>query len=94
MTDDRAKSLIIAYKCSSYKRTCFDQNIYVGPSPSSQLKIQVPSTSFKFRIQVEDLHRNCEQTVKELQILQSNSPRTTHAKETQTEIESAEMRRN
>ena len=42
MTDDREKSLIIAYKCSSYKRTCFDHDRYEGSSPTSQLKIRVP----------------------------------------------------
>ena len=43
MTDDRAKSLIIAYKCRSYKRTRFDHvNRYVDSSTSSQFKIQVP----------------------------------------------------
>ena len=69
MTDDKAKSLIIPYKCSCYKTTCFDHNRYVGSSPSSQLKMQFPSTSFKFRIQVEDTYRSYEQTIRERQIL-------------------------
>ena len=69
MTDDRAKWLVIAYKFSSYKRTCFDNNRYVGSSSSSQLKIQVPSTSFKFWIQVEDTYQSCKQTVREQQII-------------------------
>ena len=50
MTDDRG-----------YERTCFDHNRYVG----FQLKIQVHSTSFMFRIQVEDSYRSCKQTVRE-----------------------------
>ena len=57
MTDDRAKSLIIAYKCSSYKRTCFDHNRYVGSSPSqsgrSKFTLQVLSSEFKLKIHTE-----------------------------------------
>ena len=63
MTDDTANSLIIAYKCSSYKRTCFDHDRYEGSSPTSQFKflvpIQVSCTMYQSKIPTEiELNRN------------------------------------
>ena len=77
MPDDRARWLIIAYEFSGYKRTCFYHiNRYVGSSPSSQSKIEVPvqvwSSKFKSKIHTEIGSK----TVRELQILRSNSPWT------------------
>ena len=57
MTDDRAKSLIITYKCSGYKITCFDHDRYVGSTPTSHVKIRVPvqvsRSVFNSKIRVE-----------------------------------------
>ena len=62
-------------------------------NPSFQSKFKVksssPNTSFKYRVPIENSYWNCEQTVRELQILQSNSLWT----QTQTDIKSAKMRR-
>ena len=48
--------------------------------PSFQSKFKAenssPNTSFKFRVPVEDSYQSHYQTVRELQILQSYSPRT------------------